>query len=235
MSDSVGATCWICGSDGPLSGEHRAKASDLRDFFGEISPSKPVYFTTQERDARPIHSAKSDKLKTGDVICVRCNTARSQPYDDAWMKLSRELRRRLPTLRDGKRIRGDAVFSHDTRRQMLGVHLFFVKLLGCHLADAGQSTFDLAPLSQAILDERAHPNVYLQFGYGATMGGALHMGTSEFRIDATSTGVKFGLWAYSAGGFSAMVALVDYNLPKVPGRWWHPRLGNRLTIADFTR
>lgn len=227
-------TCWICGSDGPLSGEHRAKASDLRDFFGQISPTRPVYLTTQQRDALPIHSSKSNKLKTGNVICVSCNTARSAPYDDAWMKLSRELRRRLPILHDGKGLRGDAVFPYDTRRHMLAVHLFFVKILGCALADSEDSPFDLSSLSSALLHERAHPSIYLQFGLGATMGNALHMGTSDITVDALSNGAKFGIWCYSAGGFSAMVALMEHNAPKVPGRWWHPRLGNRLTISDLT-
>jgi hypothetical protein len=231
---SGNATCWICGSDGPLSGEHRVKASDLRDFFGPISPNKPVYFTTQERNARPVYSAKSNNLKTGHVICVHCNTTRTAPFDHAWMTLSRELRRRLPSLSDGKKLRGETVFPYDTRRQMLGVHLFFVKLLGCELADSGDSPFDLSPLSKAVLNERSHPSLYLQFGYGATMGNALHMGSSDINIDALSNGAKFGMWAYSAGGFSAMVALVEYNSPKVPGRWWHPRLGNRLAISDFT-
>jgi hypothetical protein len=137
-------------------------------------------------------------------------------------------------LSDGKKLRGEAVFPYDTRRQMLGVHLFFVKLLGCELADSENSPFDLSPLSSAILNERPHPSLYLQFGYGVTMGNALHMGTSGINIDASSNGAKFGLWLYSVGGFSAMVALVEYNSPKVPGRWWHPRLGNRLTISDFT-
>ena len=218
MSD-VEAKCWICSSSGPLSGEHLPKASNIRDFFGKISPDKPVYLTTIERDARPIHSAKSDKLKTRDVICIPCNTARSQQFDDAWMMLSRELRKRLPTLRDGQKLRGNAVFPYDTRRELLAVHLFFVKVLGCHLAAAGISEFDLASLANAIMNERAHPGLFLQIGFGVTMNGALHMGTSGFEKHATATGVKFGIWCYSVGGYSVMVALVDYNQPTVPNDW----------------
>jgi hypothetical protein len=150
------------------------------------------------------------------------------------MTLSRELRKRLRSLSDGKKLRAETVFPYDTRRHMLGVHLFFVKLLGCELADSELSPFDLSRLSSAVMNERPHPSFYLQFGYGATMGNALHMGTSDISIDALSNGAKFGMWAYSAGGFSAMVALVEYDSPKVPGRWWHPRLGNRLTVSDFT-
>jgi hypothetical protein len=228
-------TCWICGSLGPLSGEHRTKASDLRDFFGEITPLKPVYLTTHKHDARAIHSAKSNRIKTGNVICIPCNTTRSQPYDNAWMALSQEFRRCLPTFRDGTMVRADRVFPNHTRAKMLAVHLFFVKLLGCELADVDECPFDLTPLSDAILSGRAHPSLYLQFGFGATMGNAFHMGTSDVEIHTLSNDDKLGVWAYSAGGFSAMVALLEYNAPKVPGRWWHPRLGNRLTINDLTR
>ena len=66
------------------------------------------------------------------------------------MTLSRELRRRLPSLSDGKKLRGETVFPYDTRRQMLGVHLFFVKLLGCELADSGDSPFAEAPFLPSI-------------------------------------------------------------------------------------
>ena len=68
----------------------------------------------------------------------------------------------------GRWVRANRIFRYDTRRQMVSVHLFFLKLFGCMLCEAKANghdvPIDIAPFSAAIMNGRPHPEVHLQFG-----------------------------------------------------------------------
>jgi hypothetical protein len=229
-------TCWICGSAGPLSKEHRVKRTDLQDLFGKVSAEHPLYFHNNDRRNQRIISLKNDRLKSGGQICISCNSARTQPHDDAWTKLSRALRRRLPYMEAGQRFSGTRVFAPDTRRQMLYAHLYFVKLFGCHIADLGIA-IDLAPFRRAIVDGEAHPRLYLTFGFGLLDGGQPHVGSSDIEVvNRKSDGaVLAATWFQGLDRLSVRVTFAEapHRLKSLKDSW-HPKLGTTLTIVDYT-
>ncbi len=118
---------------------------------------------------------------------------------------------------------------------MLDVHLYFVKLFGCHIADFGVP-IDLAPFSKALMTGKAHPNIYLKFGFGARFGGQPHIGISNIELASRPDGtVAFAIWMQGLGGLSVLLIYAE------PGEHrqalenaWHPRMGNNLTIVDFS-
>lgn len=83
--------CWICGQEGNT-GEHLIKESDLRSYFGDISQKCPIFFHTKDKRNIPVGSLKSKRFKSDALICNRCNSALTQPYDRAWETLSIYLR-----------------------------------------------------------------------------------------------------------------------------------------------
>ena len=76
--------CWICENKGDTV-EHLIKGSDLRNDFGEVSQTKPLYFHTDQKKNIPIKSIKkSQRLKSDAPMCNYCNSNRTQPFDRAW-------------------------------------------------------------------------------------------------------------------------------------------------------
>ncbi|SEP51337.1 hypothetical protein SAMN02990966_07947 [Rhodospirillales bacterium URHD0017] len=231
---STTGQCWICGSTENLTGEHQVKVTDLKDLLGEIAPGRTVYLHNAQRTNQRIKSWRADRLKSGGKICGVCNSTRTQAHDNAWTQLSRALRARVPLMKAGQIFRANTVFPHDTSKQMLGVHLYFVKLFGCHIADFG-IPIDLTPFSKAIMTETAHPNVYLKFGYGADFAGRPHVGISNVEVASRSDAtVAFAIWMQGLGGLSVLVIYAE------PGERrqaligaWEPHMGNGLTIVDF--
>lgn len=209
--------------------------TDLKDLLGEITPGRTVYLHNVHRSNQRIKSWRADRLKSGGKICGVCNSTRTQAHDNAWTQVSRALRARVPSMKAGQIFRANTVFRDDTSKQMLGVHLYFVKLFGCHIADFG-IPIDLAPFSKAITTETAHPNVYLKFGYGAEFAGRPHVGISNVEVASRPDGtVAFAIWMQGLGGLSVLVIYAE------PGERrqalinaWHPRMSNGLTIVDFS-
>ena len=75
-------------------------------------------------------------------------------------------------IRAGQVVRLNQIFPHDTRRQMLKVHLYFAKLFGGMIREGEQKQgaekipIDTRPFSEAIMGNCAHRELFLQFGIG---------------------------------------------------------------------
>ena len=95
--------CWICGNEGD-SGEHLVKASDIRNYFGNISIDSPVYTHNDYKRNIPIRSIKSNRFKSKALICKYCNNTRTQPHDRAWESLSNYILHNYPKSNSVKRI-----------------------------------------------------------------------------------------------------------------------------------
>lgn len=156
--------CWICGNDA-TTGEDKTKRSDLRSAFGVPTQSNPLFLHDQQRRNRHIGSLDAELLKSPGRICSHCNNTRTQPYDLAWDKLSAALRTRTPAIAPGDIVRLNRIFPYGTAREMRNVHLYFVKLFGCHIA-GNPIPLDIGGFADAIMHGRAHPCVYLNFGCG---------------------------------------------------------------------
>lgn len=229
--------CWICGAEEAATREHLAKASDLKALFGKPSQRTPLFLSTTDRPGIPkrrnirVGSLKSDTLKFAHRICLTCNSARTQPYDYTWEHCSRKLRASMPRLLARGGFRANWLFPYDTRRAMRSVHLYFTKLFGCLVIEGG-IPIDTAPLSQAIMSGKPHPNLYLAFGQMAMpveMAGGSNVATAQ--IDGE---VAFATWFYNLGDPAVNVV---YALPGERRQGlevaWHPRMGAQR--LRFTR
>jgi hypothetical protein len=239
MSDVVAATaqprCWICGGDA-TTGEHKTKRSDLRSVFGVPTQNDPLYLHDAARRNRWIGSLDAKLLKSPGRICPYCNNTRTQPHDRAWEKLSAALRTWTPSLAPKCVVRTNRVFPYDTSREMLNVHLYFVKLFGCHIAGNG-IPLDISSFADAIMRGRAHPCVYLNFGCGRMFAGKPMTGMSDMWLAPVSSGnfSTFATWFYDVEsvGINVMFAADGEKRQGLVGAW-HPRHGTtRLTMVDF--
>jgi len=135
------AICWICNRYEANSGEHRTKRSDLATVLGSPTQDRPFYFHDLERRNKPVKSLDANILKAPIRICAECNTTRTQLHDRAWEHMSDQLRNRRLVI--GRWVRANRIFRNDTRRQMINVHLFFLKLFGCMLCEAKANGHDV--------------------------------------------------------------------------------------------
>ena len=225
------AKCWICG-DAATTGEHKTKRSDLRAVFGNPTQGEPLYYHDGSAKNRRVGSLDARILKSPSRICQNCNNARTQPHDRAWEKLSNALRTRRPPVVPGANVRANKIFCCDTAREMRNVHLYFVKLFGCHIASSNIN-IDIKGFSQAILSERAHPNVYLKFGIDrAGRTGSSDVWTS---VPSSDGSISFATWYYWIDRLGVNVMFAKEGQKRLGLlQAWHPRSGsNKLAIADF--
>lgn len=224
--------CWICRQNDATSGEHRVKKTDIRAVLGTPSQQAPFHMSNDVRLNIPVGSLKADRLKLPGRICEPCNTTRSQPYDRAWEILSNALRKRAPTIRNGISMRAKGIFPTDTQRHLLNVHLYFVKLFGCHIA-GNSIRIPLDPFAHALMNGAAHPGVFLRFG---TWLGQDHVGMTDMQLASFADGTPaFACWFYEVGQVNVSVMFA------APGEQrqglidaWHPAHNtDDLIMADF--
>jgi hypothetical protein len=232
MPEAQQPLCWICNKNVANSGEHKTKRSDLLAVLGNPTQKEPFYYHGLESTNRPVKSLDAKILKSPVRICADCNNAHTQPHDRAWEHMSDVLRARRP-LRVGALVRGNRIFGYNTRNKMKDVHLFFVKLFGCMLAEAKANGHDLPiaieAFSDSIMSKRPHPEVYLQFG---KCDGTI--GRSNLHCWTTENGSVFGGWLYEIDQIAVSVLFAQGGKWKSPSYAWHPRTGsNRFQIADF--
>ena len=227
--------CWICGDDATTR-EHRTKRSDLRDVFGAPTQDEPLYLHNAKTKNRLIRSLNAKALKSPRLICASCNNTRTQPHDRAWERMSQSLRIRIQENALVSRVSANKIFKYDTRREMCNVHLYFVKLFGCHILEAA-IPIDVGTFSNAILNEEACPYVYLKFGHGPSLNNKMTAGMSDIEIAtrASDGSCAFATWFYYLGGLAVNVMFsADGEMREGLIGSWHPRLGtNKLVVGDF--
>lgn len=144
--------------------------------------------------------------------------------------MSNWLRHRQPSIRVGDFVRGSKIFRHDTKRKMRDVHLYFLKQLGGLVLESKRGIpINITPIADSIMNNRAHSEVYLQFGKGdGTVGRLVKALTLE-------TGHVLACLFYRA-----FLLTVNVIFAQVGANWealsttWHPRRGsNRFVVADF--
>lgn len=113
------------------------------------------------------------------------------------------------------------------------MHLYFTKLTGCHLTEAGLK-FDQAALAKSIVTGKPNPYVHLKFGISRS---GLLLGMSDLKAAtlAPDSLLAFAVWIYS------LETLVVHVMYAIAGKSreglvnsWHPKSGsNRFVLADF--
>jgi hypothetical protein len=222
--------CWICGALAST-GEHLSKRSDLRSLFGTPSQSDPIYFHTAKRRNKRVGSLDAKILKSSSRLCNRCNSARTQKHDRAWQHFSETLRAREYLL-NYPYIRANAIFPYATRRAMLNLHLYWLKILGCAVMEGGIA-IDIEPIANCILNERAHPNVHLAFGW-------MHLpvwmaGASDVKVAMLDQKCAYLTRFHNVGNLAInLIYAIKGEKRQGLTRAWHPYLGaKRLKLTDF--
>ena len=213
--------CWICGAPAD-SKEHRIKASDVRRFFGGVSRTTPIYFQGGARPNIPVGSAKSNRLKTRNVICVRCNDTKTAAFDRAWEAMSTYVLDNWSDIKRRKSLKLQRVFPGRTKEQAINVQLFFAKLFGCRIVDE-RIPIPLTAFEKAVRAGTPHPNLYLTLTV-ATFDSRL----SEYAAQSEVHAVKRGgacvraAWYYTLGEFSVKVTWTDSTFQERSRIAWHP-------------
>jgi hypothetical protein len=157
--------CWICGSVAD-SGEHMIKASDMRLFFPKVSQKNKILHTKDNGSiSKSIGTVKSDVVHFSAEICKKCNNVRTSSHDKSWVKLSKYLYENKGL----NKLYFTDVWGETYKANMINVHLYFAKLLGCAVESSkveGQQIPLLTDsFSHSILENTPHPNLLLSFHY----------------------------------------------------------------------
>lgn len=135
----------------------------------------------------------------------------------------------------GRWVRANRIFHYDTKREMIDVQLYFVKLFGCMIAEAKANGFEvpivLASFSEAIMGGYPHPEVHLQFGKGNGT-----VGRSNLHVWKTEQGCVGGGWLYQLGCIAVSVLFVQSGCWERRDDTWHPHShtsSKRFLTADF--
>lgn len=219
--------CWICRKEPGTTAEHRSKNSDIKDQLGD---SGPLYLHNDQRRNVKLQSSNAKRLKFEPSICNTCNSARTQAHDFAWQHLSVALRSRKPPLKAGDIVRANRIFPTGTSAEMLNVHLFFVKWLGCQIVETKVPIRPpIETFSAAIMDGKPHPNIWLAFGVHSRP--IDYVGASNLDCASSDGDAKFDYLCriYDVGRLSVRVRLSSVKLRDD----WHPNSRNRFVIADL--
>ena len=191
--------CWICGAEAD-SREHLAKASDLRQTFGAVSLSAPLYFRDGVGRSQRLGSVKSGRIKSEKVLCQRCNDTRTQPYDEDWATLSSALARRSTRVTGQNRIKLRQLFPGRARIAARNIHLYFVKLFGCRIVGE-KVPINVEPFARAIQTESLCDGLSLIFCRDATNNAKRHIFLSAIQAKQVGSTIECAGWTYAVGRF----------------------------------
>lgn len=213
--------CWICGQDAD-SAEHMVKASDFRAVFGHVSQQSPVFRHSKQQRNLPVRGANAGSLKFSPSLCGFCNNARTQTHDRAWESLSAAIRTHRPPLKRGAPVPLQAAFQRRSRDEMLNVHLYFLKLLGCYAVEYAVP-LPVQTLAVAILGGHPHPNVYLDFVAVASTAGKAEVVVGNITAINRGPRTVAATWFYVVGTACVHVTYYESGHPRPVRRLgWHP-------------
>jgi hypothetical protein len=184
-----GGLCWWCGAPAD-SKEHKYKKTDLTRIFGSgpyIGDAAVVRGVAGM--SRQVQGPKSNELKFGPVLCATCNNARSQRFDLAYDRFVKFASQHEEQILRTRTFRFSDVYGATWRIAKEELAKYYVKHIGCRLADAG------IKVEQPVLDyldgrSRHLSGLQLRFGihggilaldehlrtHGDSFGGGLWMG-----------------------------------------------------------
>ncbi|GAA0209828.1 hypothetical protein GCM10009123_16550 [Kangiella japonica] len=209
--------CWICGETAPLSKEHLIKHSDLKTTLGLISQQAPKYFhTLNEEEGKKISSFKrSELLRSEAPMCNKCNNDRTQKYDRSWQRLHSYLL--IHQAKTPKVIDLNEVFSEEPLLHMDRVQLYFAKIFGCRLV-SNSIHFPIHELAEALLHDKAHPNIYLSIGYSQID----LVGISPLINYTMPNNNESFVWMYSIGHIQVQIGYSKFHIPNTKEASYDP-------------
>lgn len=151
-------TCCLCGSTENLSGEHKIKASKIRDEFGSEKMVIGVFGESIE-NLRDVQGPKSKNLHFQAKICRKCNSQRTQAADKEFDKFHYLVRENMEKGDDPSSVFELSRYAEGSY-EYLNLFRYFAKLLCCQLgAVHGPIPLRLARFAISELDKNC---VYLK-------------------------------------------------------------------------
>lgn len=135
LDPSLASTCCLCGSFEDLTGEHKIKASALRDQFGTSALAIGSHGATTKK-LRFAQSAKSKALHFKARLCAKCNNERTQAADREFDRFHSRVKSHFEAGRDPTEVFDEEEYKIDGE-PYLNVFRYFAKLLCCHVAEVG--------------------------------------------------------------------------------------------------
>lgn len=203
--------CWICGGAAE-SREHRIKATDLKNFFGPISSETPLYMHSEGIRNRKIKGRNSLNLKYAPSLCSSCNNKRTQKQDEAWADVASFLQSEASPLKTGAKLDLQAALGRNYRQRLVHLQLFFVKQLGCLVVE-GNAPIDLNLCGKSILQNTAHPHVFLKFVKGFRVGEKTLLSRSALTITSVNGRMVCADFFYILDDIAVFVVLATPGLP----------------------
>jgi len=125
--------CCLCGADEKLTGEHKVKASALRNEFGKEALVVGVS-GSENKKLKSAQSESSKHLKFKALICEACNTSRTQQADREFDHFHNLAMEKFESNEDPLSIFETERYSVDSEAY-LNIFRYFAKLLCCHIAE----------------------------------------------------------------------------------------------------
>jgi len=151
-------SCCLCGSTEKLTGEHKIKASALRQEFGNealvVGVSGPA-----EGKMKSAQSTNSKHLKFNVSICEACNTSRTQLADREFDHFHELAMKKVGSNEDPLSIFEMERYSVDSE-PYLNVFRYFAKLLCCHIAEVNGPI--PATLAEFAIAENSFNRIWLE-------------------------------------------------------------------------
>lgn len=223
-------SCWVCNNQcETLSKEHLIKQTDLKQAFSrEVTQKSPLYLHQNGgRSNIPVGSIPKNKmLKSNAPMCSKCNNERTQVHDRSWAMLSEHLASQTKIL--PKSVKLADVFGNSDCC-MKGVQLYFAKNLGCRIVDS-KAKFDLSPLAESILNNKACDNLFLSIGFVKKEGNFL--GGSNLRHVELNNNTLAWKYVYGAGKFFVDVTYSVIE-PKADLSFNPRRTSNILSLIEL--
>lgn len=129
------STCCLCGSREDLTGEHKIKASALRDEFGTNALAIGSHGADMGR-LRFAQGARSKALHFKARLCAKCNNERTQAADREFDRFHSRVKAHFEAGRDPSEAFDEEEYRMDGE-PYLNVFRYFAKLLCCHVAEVG--------------------------------------------------------------------------------------------------
>lgn len=153
--------CWICGS-AANSSEHRLKKSDLVRAYGRgpyKGDSRPLHISNGKQSE--VQGPNSRVVKYDSILCDKCNTTKTQPYDFAYEQLIKWLFQNEDKILRQREIDFMDVYGSDFELKQLDLFKYFAKSIGCRIADAGESV----PIDLRAIFKNESPQTKLQITF----------------------------------------------------------------------
>lgn len=125
--------CCLCGSTENLTGEHKIKASALREIFGR--DAMVIGHFDGASAPRLAQGPKSSVLHFGVRLCGDCNSTRTQPADRAFDGFKQRAAEKLASDPGAESVFPEESYPEGAS-ETLNVFRYFAKLLCCQIADS---------------------------------------------------------------------------------------------------